>query len=262
MTQVDVWPWPRVLAHRCGGALAPENTLAGLEAAVRIGCRGVEFDIMLAADGVPVLIHDETLERTTDGHGRVAETSWEVLRRLDAGGWFGERFAGEPLPTLQEAATRCIELGLAVNLEIKPASGFEAETGRVAATVAHSSWRNAALPPLLSSFSQTALRAAAEVAPALPRALLVEQIPADWLARCQRLGAVAMHVDHTFLDARTAAEVRAAGLWLACYTVNDPGRAVELFTWGVDCVITDYPGRVGVLPAAGKGLAPPAVRPC
>jgi hypothetical protein len=148
VTQVDVWPWPRVLAHRCGGALAPENTLAGLEAAVRIGCRGVEFDIMLAADGVPVLIHDETLERTTDGHGRVAETSWEVLRRLDAGGWFGERFAGEPLPTLQEAATRCIELGLAVNLEIKPASGFEAETGRVAATVAHSSWRNAALPPL------------------------------------------------------------------------------------------------------------------
>ena len=241
-----VWPWPRVLAHRCGGALAPENTLAGLDAAVRLGCRGVEFDVMLAADHVPVLIHDETLERTTNGRGRVADTPWDALRRLDAGGWFDERFAGEPLPSLQDAAARCIELGLAVNLEIKPAAGFEAETGQVAARVAFACWRDAALPPLLSSFSESALLAAAGEAPRLPRGLLVEQVPEDWRARCQRVGAVALHANHAALDAGIVADVRAAGLWLACYTVNDPARAAALFAWGVDCVITDHPDRVGV----------------
>lgn len=240
------WPWPRVLAHRCGGVLAPENTLAGLDAAVRLGCRGVEFDVMLAADCVPVLIHDETLERTTNGRGRVADTPWDVLRRLDAGGWFGERFAGEPLPSLQDAAARCIELGLAVNLEIKPAAGFEAETGQVAARVATACWRNAALPPLLSSFSESALLAAAVEAPRLPRGLLVEQVPEDWRARCQRVGAISLHVNHAFLDAGIVVDVRSAGLWLACYTVNDPARAAELFAWGVDSVITDHPDRVGV----------------
>ena len=78
--------YPRIIAHRCGGALAPENTLAGLRVAARLGCRGVEFDAMLAADGVPVLIHDETLERTTSGLGRVTDSESAQLIRLDAGG--------------------------------------------------------------------------------------------------------------------------------------------------------------------------------
>jgi glycerophosphoryl diester phosphodiesterase len=239
------WPWPRVLAHRCGGTLAPENTLAGLVAAARCGCRGVEFDVMLAADGVPVLIHDETLTRTTNGRGRVADTPWAALRSLDAGGWFGERFAGEPLPCLQQVMTRCIELGLAVNLEIKPAAGFEADTGCSVARAVLAEAHHFTPPPLLSSFSETALQAAAREAPQLPRALLVEHLPADWQIRCRALGVVALHMDHAALDADTVAAVRAAGLWLACYTVNDPARAVALFRWGVDCVITDRPDLIG-----------------
>ncbi|PKO58401.1 MAG: glycerophosphodiester phosphodiesterase, partial [Betaproteobacteria bacterium HGW-Betaproteobacteria-19] len=112
---MHAWPLPRVLAHRCGGQLAPENTLAGLDAAAACACRGVEFDVMLSADGQAVLIHDETLDRTTNGRGPVAETALAQLRLLDAGSWFSSRFAGEGLPTLDAALDRCVALELAVN---------------------------------------------------------------------------------------------------------------------------------------------------
>jgi hypothetical protein len=149
---------PRIIAHRCGGALAPENTLAGLRLAACIGCKGVEFDAMLAADGVPVLIHDETLERTTTGRGRVAALDSATLIRLDAGIRHHPAFVGEPLPTLDVALRLCAALGLWANVEIKPAAGLEAETGRVVAR--HAAAATGGL--LLSSFSSLALRAAAE----------------------------------------------------------------------------------------------------
>ncbi|THF60465.1 glycerophosphodiester phosphodiesterase [Pseudothauera rhizosphaerae] len=245
------WRWPRVLAHRCGGGLAPENTLAGLEAARACGCRGVEFDAMLSADGVPVLIHDETLERTTNGSGAVAETPFAVLRRLDAGRWFDERFAGERIPALGEAAARCLALGLAVNLEIKPAAGHEAQTGRVVAELARALWRGQSLPPLSSSFSEEALAAAAVTAPELPRGLLVETVPADFRERCVCLGAIALHVGAEGLDAATVAAVRGAGLHVLVYTVNDAQQAAALFDWGVDCIVTDHPERIKEPAAAG-----------
>jgi len=238
------WPLARVLAHRCGGALAPENTLAGLAAAAACGCGGVEFDVMLSADGSPVLIHDETLERTTNGRGKVADTRDEALRRLDAGAWFDPRFAGEPVPFLDACARRCRALGLSVNLEIKPAAGHEEATARIAAAQASRLWAGAAHAPLLSSFSERALEIAAEVAPLLPRGLLVEAVPHDWLARCRRVGAVALHAEATRLDRASIAAVRAAGLWVATYTVNDAARAALLFEWGVDCVITDRPDLI------------------
>lgn len=239
------WPLARVLAHRCGGALAPENTLAGLDAAAAHGCGGVEFDVMLSGDGSPVLIHDETLERTTSGRGRVADTRDEALRALDAGAWFAPRFAGEPVPFLDACAARCLALGLDVNLEIKPAAGCEEATGRIAAAHASRLWAAAPRPPLLSSFSERALHAAAAAAPQLPRGLLVEAVPDDWRARCERLGAVSLHVEVAHLEPATVAAVRAAGLWVATYTVNDAARAAMLFDWGVDCVITDRPDLVG-----------------
>ncbi|MDP3036273.1 MAG: glycerophosphodiester phosphodiesterase family protein, partial [Rhodocyclaceae bacterium] len=88
--------YPRIIAHRCGGALAPENSLAGLAIAARLGCRAVEFDVMLTADGVPLLIHDETLRRTTTGRGRVAEMTLAEIRRFDAGGPHHAAFAVAP----------------------------------------------------------------------------------------------------------------------------------------------------------------------
>jgi len=238
------WPLAPVLAHRGGGAFAPENTLAGLTAAAALGCAGVEFDVMLSGSGSPVLIHDETLDRTTDGWGSVADTADDGLRRLDAGRWFDDRFAGERIPMLAEAAERCIALGLSVNLEIKPSRGADEATGRVVAGDARARWAAAALRPLLSSFSMKALAAAADVAPELHRGLLVGEIPADWRERCRSVGAVALHADARHLHGDAVAELRDAGLWVVAYTVNDPARAAALFAYGANCVITDRPDLV------------------
>lgn len=237
------WPYARVFSHRCGGVLAPENTLAGLDVASRY-TTGVEFDVMLSGSGTPMLIHDETLERTTDGSGLVAASSDTRLRALDAGSWLDGRFAGERIPTLDEAAAQCVARGLDVNLEIKPSSGQDEVTAHVVVLRAARLWRGAPRPPLLSSFSEIALGLAAALAPELPRGLLVGAVPDDWLARCQALEAVALHADARTLTREQARQVRAAGLWLVVYTENDLARARMLFDWGVNCVITDRPDLV------------------
>jgi glycerophosphoryl diester phosphodiesterase len=230
--------FPQLIAHRCGGALAPENTLAGLHVAAGYGYRGVEFDVMLSADGTPVLIHDETLERTTNGHGRVADTRDAELARLDAGSWHGAQFAGEPLPSFGEAGALCLALRLWANVEIKPGRGQESETGRKVALAARDIWSGLP-PPLLSSFSIEALTAAREAAPELPRGLLCVAPPIDWLAICRRLACVSLHCSRRYFSAHLLGDAQAAGIPLLVYTVNDPQDAAQLLHQGVAAVFTD-----------------------
>ncbi|MCF8149868.1 MAG: glycerophosphodiester phosphodiesterase [Burkholderiaceae bacterium] len=229
--------YPRIIAHRCGGALTPENSLAGLRLAARLGCRGVEFDAMLAADGVPVLMHDETLERTTSGRGGVADIDSEHIARLDAGSRHHPAFAREPVPTLDQALRLCAELDLWANVEIKPSTEQEVETGRVVAR--HAAEIGGQL--LLSSFSLAALCAAADQAPQLPRALVVETIPGDWRERMAESGAQALHCAAQSLKAGAHSAVLDAGFLLACYTVNRREEAERLFGIGVAAVFTDRP---------------------
>ena len=230
--------YPRIIAHRCGGALAPENTLAGLRIAARLGCRGVEFDAMLSRDVVPVVIHDETLERTTRGHGEVASLSVAELRQLDAGSQFHPAFAGERLPTLAEILTACRDLGLWANVEIKPSLGRDAETGTGVALVARE-FGNI----VLSSFSQEALLNAAGVAGDLPRALLVESDSHDWLDSMRRVGAHALHAAHQLLTADSLRPLRVAAVPVAAYTVNRRADAERLFALGVTSLFTDRPDQ-------------------
>ena len=232
------WPGPRILAHRGGGALAPENTLGAIRLGASLGFKGVEFDVMLAGDGTPVLIHDETLERTTNGRGNVADTPYSVLARLNAGN-------GEPVPSFEQAARLCRELGLWANVEIKPAEGHERATGEAVAKMAADLWRGDALPPILSSFSSGALARAAEAAPALPRGFLVEKIPPDWNVRLRELGCLALHCDHKHLTEVTAREIRAAGYGILVYTVNETTVARRLLGWPVDCIVTDALNEIG-----------------
>ncbi len=233
------WRYPRVIAHRGGGAHAPENTLAAIRKGGSLGFAGVEFDVMLAADAVPVLIHDETLERTAGVAGRVSETPSSRLAALDAGSWFGPKFAGEPIPRYADAVRLCRDLDLWANVEIKPAPGFECDTGRVVAEASAALWQGASAAPLLSSFSVAALEAALDAAPQLARGLLVERVAPGWQETAERLGCVSLHCDHRYLTRELAAQVRAGGLALLCYTVNDISRGRELFAWGVDAVVTD-----------------------
>ena len=231
--------YPRIIAHRCGGALAPENTLEGLRIAARLGVRGVEFDVMLTADGVPVLMHDETLERTTTGSGKLADTTAASLARLDAGSRHHHAFAVSPAPTFAEALELCAELGLWANVEIKPSSGADISTGQAVAQMA----AGARCALVLSSFSFQALSAAAMCAPELKRALLVESVPDDWREQMTSIGATALHLasDALTLTPVELAAACTAAIPVAAYTVNNRAQADRLFAAGVRSIFTDRP---------------------
>jgi len=233
------WPYPRYVAHRGAGKLAPENTLAAMREGYALGYRMVEFDVKLSADGVAFLLHDDTLDRTTGGAGRADVLPWAELSQLDAGSWHSAAYAGEPLPTFAAIARWALANGVACNVEIKPALGSERDTGTAVARAARALWREAQVPPLLSSFAEDALAAARAAAPELPRALLVEEVPADWQARLARLQCIALNADWRALETETVAAVHRSGYRVLTYTPNDPQRVAQLLAWGVDAIITD-----------------------
>ena len=205
------WPYPRVLAHRGGGKLAPENTLGAIRFGASLGFQGVEFDVMLAGDGTPVLIHDETLARTAGSAGRVASTPYKEILELDAGRWHGPKWRGERIPSFEQAARLCRELGLWANVEIKPATGYERRTGEAVARMARELWRGAAQAPLLSSFSPLALAAARSAAPEIPRGLLVGRVPPQWRETLHDLECVSLHCNYRALNLRLREAVRVVG---------------------------------------------------
>jgi len=233
------WPYPRYVAHRGAGKLAPENTLAAMREGYMHGYRMVEFDVKLSADGVPFLLHDDTLDRTTDGAGPAGALPWAALAMLDAGSWHSPTYAGEPLPTLSAIARWALANAVACNVEIKPMPGSERETGAAVARAADALWRRARVPPLLSSFAEDALDAARAAVPQLPRALLVDAVPRDWQARLERLQCQALNADWSALDADLVAAAHRAGYRVLTYTANDPERVAQLAAWGLDAIITD-----------------------
>ena len=246
-----MWPYPKILAHRGGGTLAPENTLAGFRTGLQHGYRAAEFDVMLTRDHVPILMHDPQRGRTLPGSGKIAETDWADLRELEAGAWLDVAFAGERICTLEQGLDFCQEHGIWMNVEIKPAAPEHARRTAELTAQAVALRFTDAVPqrlPVLSSFSFEALLAAQETAPQLPRGFLVDVIPPDWQARLQQLQAVALHTNHKHLTPALAAAVKAAGYGLFCYTVNDTARAAEIRAWGVDAFCTD---RIDLIAADG-----------
>lgn len=233
-----------VVGHRGAAARAPENTLAGLRKAHELGARWVEFDVMLTGDDVPVLIHDETLDRTTSGQGPVPVHDLASIRALDAGSWFGPAFAGERVPTLEEAVALLLELGLAANVEIKPAEGHEARTGEAVAAFLRDRWPADGPKLLLSSFAREALVAAKAAAPQLPRGLLAEAPPDDWAEAMQELACATLHLSHGDTPEDSLKHLVEAGVPVLLYTVNDPARATALLAAGARSIITDEPDAV------------------
>ena len=234
------WPYPFWIAHRGAGKLAPENTLAAFRLGAQHGYRMFECDAKLSADGVPFLMHDATLERTTtSGHGIGGSQLWQALSQLDAGGWHSRAYAGEPLQTLENAARFCRANGHALNIEIKPTPGTERQTGQVVASHAARLWKGASVAPLLSSFSPEALAGARASAPALPRGLLLESLETGWLQSALSLTCTAVICHHVLWDEDSVAQVHAAGLRALSYTVNDASAAERLVALGTDGIITD-----------------------
>jgi glycerophosphoryl diester phosphodiesterase len=235
---------PRVIGHRGSAATAPENTAAGFRRAAADGASWVEFDVRLAADGVPVVIHDPTLRRTTGAKGRVIDKTTAELAVLDAGRRFAGAFAGEGVPSLAETCALLGELGLGANVEIKPEPAQGAQAARAVARVLDEAWPHALPPPLVSSFDWGALATLVAEAPQWPRGLLMRRPPHDWAGWARRLGVVSLHVGDRGLDRATVAALKASGLPVLVYTVNRAARARRLFDWGVDSVFSDRPGAL------------------
>ncbi|MGE5515600.1 MAG: glycerophosphodiester phosphodiesterase family protein [Bacteroidota bacterium] len=223
---------PKVIGHRGACGHAPENTLASFATAADLGCAMVEFDVRLSADGIPIVFHDDSLERCTDGRGPVGRLPLDRLRQLDAGG-------GQVIPTLAEVLALCGARGLAVNIEIKPDRGAGAATAQAALAVARQVWHGP--PPLVSSFDRDALAVARDQAPDWPRSLLVNRVPAAWPDLVAHFGCVAVGAHHHALTPAVVAALRDAGLAVLAYTVNRPTRAHRLWKRGVSAVFCDVP---------------------
>jgi glycerophosphoryl diester phosphodiesterase len=235
---------PPVIGHRGAMAYAPENTGASFRAAKARGCTWVEFDVRLSRDGVPVLIHDAALKRTTDGKGRVAAHDYAYLAELDAGRWFAPDFEGERILTLARAVALLGELGLGANIELKPVRKHQTEMAAAVSAVLTARWPDHLPPPLLSSFDRKVLAALAALNGPWPRGYIAKALPRRWRTEAKRLGCCSIHCAHSRLKAKQARAVKSEGFVLAAYTVNDTARAAKLFDWGVDAVFSDAPDRL------------------
>jgi glycerophosphoryl diester phosphodiesterase len=279
-----MWRYPKIISHRGGGYLAPENTLAAMEIALYFQNRAVEYDVMLSKDSLPIIMHDSELGRTVPGTGNISDLTFEELTQLDAGAWWNQMFQSfqqadptnlpkslshinvpevvqvikqlpkshyldEKVPSFQSVVHYCQLNQIWMNIEIKPAPGFEQTTGEIVSrltkeffheTLSSEEEENKKLKlPLFSSFDYVSLMAAKTHAPEIPRSFLAEEIPMNWRAIMSELEAENLHCDHKHLTQDLAMEIKQSGYGLACYTVNDLARAEELFSWGVDAIFTD-----------------------
>ena len=244
---LPAWPYPRWIVHRGAGRLAPENTLAAFRLGASHGYRMFECDVKLSSDGVPFLMHDATLQRTTNARAKLGagnsavggDHPWGLLSQLDAGSWHSRAFAGEPMPTLDHIAAYCIRNGFFLNIEIKPTPGTERHTGEVVAQAAAKLWHGVAVPPLLTSFDPEALEGAQAMQPELPRGLLLDTLWKGWLETALTLDCQAIVCNHALWDRSSVTQAQSAGFRTLSYTVNDEWAAQRLLDLGTDGIITD-----------------------
>lgn len=225
---------PRVIGHRGTPRRAPENSLAGFALAAEAGVTWVELDVQLSSDLVPLVFHDDRLERVSTGTGFVIDRDWAYLRDLGIG-------ANERIPHWDQVLDLLVEHRLGVNIEIKADDARGAVTAEIGLRHALTRWPAGLPPPLVTSFSRIAVETAQKVAPGWPRGLLSEDIPDDWRDFCGRTGCASLHVAHDALTRDHVTTIKDAGLAVLSYTVNEPELAVKLWDWGVDSVFSDLP---------------------
>lgn len=240
----------KVIGHRGAAGYAPENTLEGIHTAADMGVEWVELDVKLTKDDVPILFHDDMLERTTNGSGLVAETTYEELKQFEAGSWFGESFTGIKVPTLEEALDVLIERNLGLNLEIKPCPGRERETAEVTLDLLSQIWDDHT-HLLISSFQHVSLEVARDMAGDWARGLLLapeknakgddEGINPDWREIADYLDVKTVNLGASIATREIVEQVIDEDLIPLIYTVNDPMEARKYQSWGVESVFSDEP---------------------
>lgn len=243
-----VWTYPKIIAHRGGGILAPENTLLAMQTGLAHGFKAVEFDVMLSKDNLPMVMHDHILGRTTRSPRYTGKETWfsdvdsSVLSTIDAGSWFDPSLTNVTIPSFESVIQYCKTNNIWMNIEIKPVPGYEVITGRTVAELTSSHFPlNNANCPLFSSFSFEALMEAKKSSPHIPRGFLVDSFEDEpfWRERLEQLEAVSFHVNYKILSKEVIDEVKSLGYGLFCYTINDEATAQDLLSRGVDSFCTD-----------------------
>ena len=232
-----------ITGHRGAASLAPENTLVSIEQAAKAGAKWIEIDTQLSADGTPMVFHDKTVNRCTNGTGNIADLDLSALKTLDAGSWFGSEFAGTTIPTLNEALDKCLELDVTLNLEIKiyDDKAIQPLVEKVAALIEQKQFPIEKL--LISSFKKEALSLCQQMMPEVKRGFICEVWNDFSLESLQSLDLYSIHIDHRILDEKTAKAIKASGAVLKIWTLNDPQLAAKYFNLGVDNIITDVPNQ-------------------
>jgi glycerophosphoryl diester phosphodiesterase len=231
------------IAHRGASALYPENTLRAFIAAADLGAEMCEFDVRMTRDGEVVVIHDATVDRTTDGRGRVASMSAAALGRLDAGVRFDAEFRGERIPTLAEVAEALGGRGCAMDVELK-ARGLEARVCEILRGCA------TAASAIVSSFDWVQLKIVARHDPGLRLALLGEKTAPAMLEAAQAMRAFAVAPRFDIADAAFCAEAHRRGLAVYVWTVDEASAMRRMIAAGVDGIMTNEPGKLRQLAAA------------
>lgn len=234
---------PKVIGHRGAKEYAPENTLTSIYKAASIGTKWVEVDVKLTKDKQPIIFHDETVDRCTNGSGKISEITLEKIRKLDAGSWFDKKFTNEKIPTLKEVFDVVVKLGLGLNLEIKPCLGHDIETTQIALETL-----NLELPKnhplLLSSFSVKSLKEIKRIAPHLPLGYLMNEQVKNWQEIAKEINASTICIGDEECMVSHINEYLSYGKPVIIYTVNNTERAVKLFEMGVSCVFSDAPDKI------------------
>lgn len=234
---------PKVIGHRGACAYAPENTIESILTAADIGAEWVELDVMLTQDSVPIIFHDDTLDRTTNGSGNVAETPYATIRALEAGSWYADSFAGIKIPTLEEALEILIDKNLGLNLEIKPTPGRERETAEAALDILSKYWDDHERL-LISSFQLSCLETAQDMAPDWYRGVLFdddEDMPENWRDLVEYVDGATVNIGKKIATRDLVEDIIDFEKPVLVYTVNDAQLARQLQGWGVDAMFSDCP---------------------
>ncbi len=230
---------PPVIAHRGVPLRAPENTMASFIAAHKAGATWLETDVKLTADGVPVLMHDDTLERTTNGRGPLADMTWAHVQKLDAGSGFSPAFAGARVAAFAELVAFVCAENLRLFLELKPSPGRSQATAMVTLIEASKLWPENKPPPVISSFDVDSLLVALQLHPDWPRALFLDGWRNDWAETAASVKAVAVAFREDTLSPERLDLLRGSPLPALAYTVNDPARAKDLLENGIAAIFSD-----------------------
>lgn len=229
----------RIIAHRGASAYAPENTAQAIIKAAKMGATWVEVDVTITKNHTAVIFHDPTLERCSNGTGRITQTSDGMLNTLDFGSWFGSQFSGERLLTLKALIEIAVEYNLGLNLEIKPDEGMELQT---IIAIKHCLEECKRKPVIVfSCFSLKALEQSCVYLSDYPRALLVDNINDACEDSIRKIQACGLHFNAEKTDETSIRRLAKNGLPLLAYTVNDKNHAEQLLSFGVTAIFSDYP---------------------